>query len=509
MINALKISGLAFVLSVVGLTLSFGQQCSLPRANMKALQGKLNPCLGDSVIMEAAFRPANVQYQWFKDGIALLGATNPVYKAVSNGDYHFVYRNNTCQSEFFDKVRLNYKTILSVNAPVLTLVNPPVITNCYNTFTISSNASPSDTMVWLSDGVPVPGASGVNFSGISPGIYQLMVISAGGCRALSAPRVVQVNGSDTVFIPRIDTASVVNLPDSQRCEVSWRFNNPRNPLINHVKILREKDGAPGEFELAGKVQLAGDTNSSFHFLDSTSKPWKRPYYYRLQPQVQCGSDSFLAAPSKWHKCIHLQHSKNSNLFHLFWTPYEGFQLDSFRIRCLDSAGLLVRSFMLPSSVTSKTLTADEVPPSVVKFQMEGIAKATDQYQPWGRINADVPRKTKSNTRPIIQSIPGGDSTSIFNADVVITSVRAVKKAAMEFNIFPSPSGNGGGDVFASSGIQKAEVFDLQGRKQEIMVEEMASNHWKLWLPASAENGLYFVRVYSGGGNLVKPWLLQR
>jgi hypothetical protein len=165
--------------------------------------------------------------------------------------------------------------------------------------------------------------------------------------------------------------------------------------------------------------------------------------------------------------------------------------------------------MLPSSVTSKTFTTDDLPPSVVAFQIEGIAKATDQYQPWGRINADVPRKTKSNTRPIIQSIPGGDSSSIFNADVVITSVRAVKKAAVEFNIFPSPSRNGEGDVFASSVIEKAEVFDLRGRKQSLEVEEKAPSHWKLWLPASAENGLYFVRVYSREGNLVRPWLLQR
>lgn len=493
----LWISGLFPVFSSIS-------QCYLPRANMKALTPQmLSPCLGDSVRLEAAYRPDSVQYQWYKDGVPIVGAQASVYKAISNGNYHFVYRRGNCESQFYDLIPISYRPFPKVAKPQLSLQIPPDSQSCYQSFTLTaSNVSAADTLVWLNAGVPVPGAAGISLQGTVLGLYQLLVKSATGCQAISESLSVQVSGTDADFKPRIDTASVVRVNGSQRCVMSWQLKNPANARLLKIRALREKTGIPGFFEPLNSTAVG--TDSAYLYLDTTSQPWKRPYFYGIQSLVQCGSDSFYTEPSPLHKCIHLNLTRSGNHINLLWSPYSGFAVESYRILGYNATGGLVISIPVDSTVYTFT----NPNPNITSFQIEALAKATDVYLPFGRISAR-PRKSKSNTRPTIQSIPGGDSTSIFNADVVITSVRAVKKSAAEFNIFPSPSANGGGDIFASSGIQKAEVFDLQGRTQAIQVEEKSSNHWKLWLPASAENGLYFVRVYSGGGNLVKPWLLQR
>lgn len=490
-------------------------QCYVPRANLKALTTRqLNPCQGESVLLEAAYRPDSVSYFWFKDGVQIENESGPVYNATQNGVYHFVYFKSgadSCRSKFYDQVPVNYKEA-SVSVPQISLSQAPNSSNCYRSFTISSNVNALDTTVnriWLNDGVPVPAATESSFSGTTPGIYRLRTTptDTNGCDAISAPLVVQVSGSDAVFIPRIDTASVIkDQAGEQRCQLSLKLKSPVSQRLKNIRILREKLESPAEFELVQTVPVTNDT--SYTILDPTSYPWERSYYYRIQPEVSCSSSSdsnFLTAPSKWHKCIHLLITKSQNNYNLLWTPYEGFNLSGYRILCLNANDGLVESISVDSAISSYTYTANN--PSVVKFQVEGIAKASDSYNPWGRISANLPRKTKSNTRPTIQSIPGGDSTSLFNKEVVVTSVKD-RNPALSFQLYPSPSRDGSCILSIPNHPDAVDLYDATGRKQAATLNRLPGGV-RLQASAELQNGLYFVKVRSGGRVSAQRWLLQR
>jgi hypothetical protein len=510
-ISPKSISAIFFILfTFLNSRPSFGQ-CYLPRANMKAFAAQqLNPCQGEAVEMEAAYRPAGVQYQWYKDGSPIAGAIGPVYQATENGNYHFVYRQgDTCQSTFYDLIPLTYRPFPKPAAPTLNLQNLPDSQNCFQSFTISianvSQFNPTDTLFWLNDGVPVPGANQTTFSGSTLGIYRLLVKSAGGCFALSGNAVTaQLNGSYAKFQPRIKVASVVRSGITQRCQVSWALNSPQSDTLRRIRILRERLNAPGVFEAVDTLPISGTTYTP---IDESSSPWERPYYYRIQGMIKCGADSFYTAPSRWHKCVHLNLTRSGNIVNLLWTPYEGFPIASFRILCLNDNGQLLDSITgIPPEVSSYSylLTNNEIS----RFQVEAVSSQTEaDYMPWGRISANLPLKTKSNTRPTILSIPGGDSTSIFNKEVVVTSVKN-RNPALSFQIYPSPSRDGSCILSMANPPDAVDLYDATGRKQAASLQMLPGG---VRLQASAEfrNGLYFVKVRSGGRFAVQRWILQR
>lgn len=482
-------------------------QCYLPRANMKALTvQQLQPCQGDVVEMEAAYRPSGVQYQWFKDGSPIPGATAPVYEATVNGNYHFVYRQgDTCQSAFYDLLPVTYRPFPKPASPILNLQTAPGSQDCFQSFTISSNANPADTLVWLNDGVPVTGATQPTFSGNTLGIYRLLVKSAGGCKALSSNAVTtQVNGSFAKFQPRLKVASVIRSGNIQRCQVSWSLNSPLSDTLRRIRLLREKLDAPGVFEAVDTLPLSG---TSYSPVDESSSPWDKPYYYRIQGMVKCGADSFYTAPSRWHKCVHLNITRSGNTVNLLWTPYEGFPTASFRILCLNADGQLLDSITgISPEVSSYSYLLSNS--NISRFQIEAVSSQTEaDYQPWGRISANLPLKTKSNTRPTIQSIPGGDSTSIFNKEVVITSVQNVATAA-SFRLYPSPSRDGSCVLSLSAPAEAVELYDATGKRQEIGLEAF-SGGVRVSAAANLRNGLYFVKVRASGRVSAQRWLLQR
>lgn len=483
-------------------------QCYLPRANMKALTAQqLRPCQGDAVVMEAAYRPAGVQYQWYKDGSPVAGATDPVFQATENGNYHFVYRQgDTCQSAFFDLVPVVYKPFLKPAVPVLNLQTPPNGQNCFQTFTISSNnVNPSDTLVWLNDGVPVSGASQTTFSGNTLGIYRLLVKSAGGCSALSPAVPVQVSGAFTKFQPRIERATVVKSGNTQRCKVFWQLNSTMNDTLRRIRILREKLNAPGVFEAVDTIPVSG---TSYEPVDESSSPWERPYYYRIQGMVKCGSDSFYTAPSRWHKCIHLNLTRSGNVVNLLWTPYEGFSSNNFKILCLNADGVPIDSIVgISPSVSSFSYPLSNN--AVAGFRLEAVSDSMDVYAPWGRISANIPRKTISNTRPTTQSVTGGDSTSIFNKEVVITSIKELFQQSPAFWLYPSPSRDGSCVLGFSTQPEAVELYDVMGRKQAAALENLPGGGMRLQASKELQNGWYFVKAISGNRVSTQRWLLQR
>ncbi|GAA3949818.1 ESPR-type extended signal peptide-containing protein [Hymenobacter algoricola] len=136
-------------------------------------------CQGGSVTFTATATTGN-SYQYFLNGTAIAGATNPTFTAVAAGSYTVQLTNTT--------------NCFTVSAPVVVTVNATP-----NTPTLTSTTQPSGAILLTSsaatgnqfyrNGVLVPGATGQTLlllSGAQSGIYTVVSTSGGGCSSAAS-----------------------------------------------------------------------------------------------------------------------------------------------------------------------------------------------------------------------------------------------------------------------------------------------------------------------------------
>jgi hypothetical protein len=121
-------------------------------------------CEGSSVLLTSSVSSNN---QWYRDGMAISGATNQTYQATQSGSYTVRQVFNGCTSA-------NSNTAAVVVNPAATT---PVISINGNVLT-SSVASGNQ---WYKDGVALPGATGQTYTATAPGNYQAKVTTVFNC----------------------------------------------------------------------------------------------------------------------------------------------------------------------------------------------------------------------------------------------------------------------------------------------------------------------------------------
>lgn len=466
----------------------------LPRANMKPVENR-NPCAMDTVWLEPAFLPSGVQYQWYRNNVAIAGATNATYGATTDGTYHFLYRKGVCQSAFFDDVLLTFSGFRQPRRPVLTITPPP--SGCLEQFTIQSTATGSYGRKWHKNGVEISGATAASYSTNELATYRLRVDTTGDCVSWSAPVTVQLEGTPPFVAPQIDAATVRLLPgNSMRCAVEWKRNDPLSSLVQHVVILRQSDTQAGQYDSVG---VASNTDTAW--VDLTADPVMRPYFYKLQARAVCSPGvTYLSAPSSHHKTIHLQISQPpmGNLYNLLWTGYEGFAVSSYKIY----RGLDFINTSLLTTVAGNITSYTDAPPTTDTYFYRVEAETNDAYFPWGRIAAFAVRTTKSNTRPSTQSIIGGDSTSIY--DVTDVAERIVTRGS--FTLYPSPSPSGMCMLKSGNAISEVTILDALGRNIPISILKESETLWSIRMERPA-TGLYLVKVKDTTALTTLKWVV--
>jgi hypothetical protein len=125
-------------------------------------------CIGDSILLKVS-KGIGVNYQWKKNNINIVGATNSSsYKAISSGNYTLVATQGTC-SFTSSTVLLNFSN----------MANPNITTNknvvCENRKTLikASNINATHTLQWFKDGVEINGANKDNLEVSQTGNYTL------------------------------------------------------------------------------------------------------------------------------------------------------------------------------------------------------------------------------------------------------------------------------------------------------------------------------------------------
>ena len=470
----------------------------LPRANMLPVSN-LTPCNLDTIRLDAAFRLSGVRYQWYRNNVALSQDTLSKLPATQSGKYHYVYQKGICQSRFADTIVLAFSGFRNPRKPVLQI--NPIPTTCLQQFTIQSSASGTYGRKWFKDGEEIEDAIGVNYSGNQLGNYYLRVDTIGGCFNTSNPVSVQVSGAQSVISPKIFSVSVDLQPEnSQRCMVSWYRNTPLDTDIQHVIILRQSDSQAGVYDSVGIAQ-----NIDSLWVDPVADPRNKPYFYKIQARAICpGNGTFLSIPSEYHKITHLQISKApaGNIYNLLWSPYEGFPVSNYEIfRGLSESS----ANQLIGTVAGNINSFTDLAPSDSTYFYRIEVNTGSSYFPWGRIAAR-PRKSKSNTRPTIQSIPGGDSTSVF--DIVNSAIPYVDDSG-QLLLYPSPSFDGSFIVSFENIILNLQLYNSLGQEVSAVTNRINSQSMKVELAPAQSPGLYFVRIHHSHGFKMVRWLYGR
>jgi hypothetical protein len=134
--------------------------------------GPTNFCLGGSVVLNGAGSGTGMSYQWFRNGVALAGATTNSYTATLAGDYTLLVANgNGCS-----------KTSAPVNVKVSQL---PAVYNIAAASTTqlcagepvsvllraTSDFTTDITYQWFKDGASIGGATATTYTATAPGSY--------------------------------------------------------------------------------------------------------------------------------------------------------------------------------------------------------------------------------------------------------------------------------------------------------------------------------------------------
>lgn len=140
---------------------------AVPDTPLVATPGDTAFCAGSSLALTSS--PARA-YQWYKDSVAISGATAQQYIVNAPGRYSVLTTENNCASPMSTGVTITVRP-----APP-----KPTITQQGNILT----ASVASGVQWLKNGEPIQGATGAEYTVQTSGLYSVQV-TAGGCSVQS------------------------------------------------------------------------------------------------------------------------------------------------------------------------------------------------------------------------------------------------------------------------------------------------------------------------------------
>ncbi|UPQ80491.1 gliding motility-associated C-terminal domain-containing protein [Flavobacterium azooxidireducens] len=165
-------------------------------------------CDGTPRLLTSSHQNTGYVYQWFKDNVAISGATGPTYNAAQEGIYKLRITFGGCVFEsnaiFLELIELDIDW--NVDANEVIIPGEQLQINSVNNAT-------SPTYQWRKDNVVIAGATTANYTVTQPGTYQLTVTETQGCTISEQLTVV-------VQYPIGFTVTIQNSGDYQSCNVT-------------------------------------------------------------------------------------------------------------------------------------------------------------------------------------------------------------------------------------------------------------------------------------------------
>jgi hypothetical protein len=165
-------------------------------------------CSGSSVMLTSS-STGILTYQWKKDGINILGATNPTYNATMSGQYALdVYLiSSGCQATSnIINLTTNTLPIVSISAASQTTIcagDSVILTS-----NVTSNAPGNGLFQWKKDGIPIIKANYSSYIAKTNGQYTLEVTNSNLCQATSSAISLIINSLPIVNISYVGTTLI-------------------------------------------------------------------------------------------------------------------------------------------------------------------------------------------------------------------------------------------------------------------------------------------------------------
>ncbi|MEI6947913.1 M12 family metallo-peptidase [Paraflavisolibacter sp. H34] len=141
-------------------------------------------CSGGSVVLQAT-AGAGYQYQWYRNGVLVDGASAASLTVSTQGTYRAVVSNGTCQSASNE-----VSVALSTPTAAVTASGPAAFCEG-GSVVLSTPARASYTYQWYKDNVLLDGATAASYTATATGSYTVKAMT-GGCVGTSSPVPVMV-----------------------------------------------------------------------------------------------------------------------------------------------------------------------------------------------------------------------------------------------------------------------------------------------------------------------------
>lgn len=131
----------------------------------------------------------NLTYQWFRNNVAIAGATSQSYNVVSGGKYKATVTRTTTGCSNTSAVK---KVVYRAAPPAIITAGGPTVF-CAGDSVILSASGGAFNYQWRKSVNDIAGATAMDYTVKNTGIYRVKVTDAYGCTKVSAPTTVTVN----------------------------------------------------------------------------------------------------------------------------------------------------------------------------------------------------------------------------------------------------------------------------------------------------------------------------
>jgi len=135
-------------------------------------------CQNSTVLLSSNISNVGYQYQWYKNGDAILNATSSTYMASLEGDYYVIARNGQCEKQ-------SNTIALGIASIAVTSTNPDfdiILPGEQKIISVSTNAV-QPQFAWYRNGLPISGQNQNSISVSQNGQYKVIITQTQGCTA--------------------------------------------------------------------------------------------------------------------------------------------------------------------------------------------------------------------------------------------------------------------------------------------------------------------------------------
>ncbi len=269
---------------------------------------------------------------------------------ICESELPYTYKDTTFEigTPYASTHDFHYKTVHGCDSTVrlqLTII-PAFVPEVTVTGTV--NACESGTATLAVNGTYASylwstGATMPSIEVTTAGYYWTTVTDGHGCSGTSE----MLHLGESELIENVPAIRLVGVENGHNLVV---WDAMSDPDVKKYKLYRENDKA-NVYEPLAVVEV-DPTATIYTYEDVTADPSVRAYRYKMTAMDECDGETDL---SPLHKTLHLTINKGlGDSWNLIWTPYEGFEFESYRLYRGTANNNLQLIQTMPSNLTSFT-----------------------------------------------------------------------------------------------------------------------------------------------------------